>query len=834
MAKNILDSYIDSIGVNVDVENGIVDRTSLVGMTPQAIQNLRAAIKGAADAGLAKIVITAGKGGGHLSHGSGTEWDIKGLNADGSKWTNAQRIAVAAAAKAAGADRFGIYEMSKGLGKGTLHIGVSGPGRPPGMWGANGLTSGPKARKFNNPVEAAFAAGKDVPVIAEARAPRLTPSMLAKYAKDTAAMPIGYDAPQISPTAQYARAATEAALTPSAVEQAGRRALPPAGDNRFSGPAWDGGSSIAISPADLSRYIQTGRGGNAPIGEQAPATNRFNGPAFQAQPATPLSAALSSRVERANAPPAGPVSGLSTASLADAVVSPPSLSSRFNGPAFSPPDRSNIASALSRYVGRRVADAPTSVKGMVEPGNIDLSHRPVVRNSDGSISTVRSMSFEEDGKEVLVPTISPSGVKLTDKGAIALYQATGANLGKFKTVESADQYARALHNEQERQYVAPAKTSKSDRFSGPAFDSSRSSGSLTPSSLAAYAKSQTPAEDRFSGPAYSPPASSGITPSQVRQYATQAAMTDRFSDQNFNPPAAQSSLQPSTLAAYVRANAAPVQEDRFSDLSFKPPTSQPGLSTALSEAARRYANPQVSVAGQAPPAPAAAPAIDVTSPAPTLAPPTISNEDFNARWSTQPAVMKPVVATKPVVAPSPAPAAVNAPAQQDEQAPKTATDPWAATPKLFRPQFGLGLVGGMLGNALIGPGGGILGKIAGKEIGKRLTPTELPELTQKLGEGLAAIQAVQSGAAQLGPGQYVAARNVPAGYRVGWSYGPNGQPMQTAWAPSGRTYSTYSIGPSLSPMEVTVYGGNPATDKVQKDRSSSSSGGYTTTTGNLY
>ena len=94
------------------------------------------------------------------------------------------------------------------------------------------------------------------------------------------------------------------------------------------------------------------------------------------------------------------------------------------------------------------------VKGIVENGNIDLEKRPRVKNEDGTVSTVRSMSFNEDGQEILIPTVSPSGAILTDEGAIALYHATGNHLGKFGSAEDATAYAEQLHKTQEAFYAS--------------------------------------------------------------------------------------------------------------------------------------------------------------------------------------------------------------------------------------------------------------------------------------------------------------------------------------------------------------------------------------------
>ena len=85
-------------------------------------------------------------------------------------------------------------------------------------------------------------------------------------------------------------------------------------------------------------------------------------------------------------------------------------------------------------------------------GNIDLYARPQVKNPDGSISTVRSMSFNDGSKEVVIPTVSDDGRIMTDNEAIDNYYKTGKYLGKFNTIDEANKYAEQLHNEQDLYY----------------------------------------------------------------------------------------------------------------------------------------------------------------------------------------------------------------------------------------------------------------------------------------------------------------------------------------------------------------------------------------------
>ncbi|GLQ09259.1 hypothetical protein GCM10007913_11910 [Devosia yakushimensis] len=110
------------------------------------------------------------------------------------------------------------------------------------------------------------------------------------------------------------------------------------------------------------------------------------------------------------------------------------------------------------YAGRGNPLVPTppgatgNKTGLLEQGTLDLSQRPVVRNPDGSVSTVSSMSFNEDGHEVLVPTIAPDGRRLSDDEAVALYRQTGQHLGKFSDPQSATAYAENLSLEQAQRF----------------------------------------------------------------------------------------------------------------------------------------------------------------------------------------------------------------------------------------------------------------------------------------------------------------------------------------------------------------------------------------------
>lgn len=94
--------------------------------------------------------------------------------------------------------------------------------------------------------------------------------------------------------------------------------------------------------------------------------------------------------------------------------------------------------------------------GQYGAGNIDLYDRPQYRNANGSISTVDSTSYNIDGQEVLLPTVwNRNGTPYhssNDEEILQRYRDTGEYLGKFSTVEEANDYAEKLHLKQQERY----------------------------------------------------------------------------------------------------------------------------------------------------------------------------------------------------------------------------------------------------------------------------------------------------------------------------------------------------------------------------------------------
>lgn len=94
---------------------------------------------------------------------------------------------------------------------------------------------------------------------------------------------------------------------------------------------------------------------------------------------------------------------------------------------------------------------------MVAGPTVDLNNRKIAVNSDGSISTVRSISIEvgsdlDHKRTVLIPTVI-DGKVVSNEEAIKHYRKTDEHLGIFKTEEDAERFAKDLHEQQDEFYT---------------------------------------------------------------------------------------------------------------------------------------------------------------------------------------------------------------------------------------------------------------------------------------------------------------------------------------------------------------------------------------------
>ena len=108
--------------------------------------------------------------------------------------------------------------------------------------------------------------------------------------------------------------------------------------------------------------------------------------------------------------------------------------------------------AYKKYI-QLMANKP---KQFIYQGNIDLSTRPQVKNSDGTISTVRSMYYDigdNNNKEfIVIPTVSNEGTIMQPEEAINYWNKRKQYLGRYKKEKEAQEASQKIHEQQAQYY----------------------------------------------------------------------------------------------------------------------------------------------------------------------------------------------------------------------------------------------------------------------------------------------------------------------------------------------------------------------------------------------
>ena len=154
-------------------------------------------------------------------------------------------------------------------------------------------------------------------------------------------------------------------------------------------------------------------------------------------------------------------------------------------------------------------DDPNPADYLTEPGNINLHDRPRVVNADGSVSTVRSMTIDDESGSVNIPTVSEDGRIMSNDEAVDQYRQTGRHLGKYSDTDAAVRAAESLHEDQAAEY-APANWQETARAAG--YSWGDINGHIAQASAAAIDEGYTPTQvDRYLGYKDPAPASERFT-----------------------------------------------------------------------------------------------------------------------------------------------------------------------------------------------------------------------------------------------------------------------------------------------------------------------------------
>ena len=196
--------------------------------------------------------------------------------------------------------------------------------------------------------------------------------------------------------------------------------------------------------------------------------NAFANMIAQSHKATPAEPPVAPQTQSAPITSAGPLAVPSAPraivpqpqSLSSLMANPNALTANQSQVLQSPIPQATQSNYQAQYQGGQPRTQPQSVtkndidpslisKGLLEPGNINLRGRPLISMSNGQVGSEYSVSFTQDGKEVLVPTIF-DGKSHTPQEAWQHYLQTGQHMGKYDNPEDADAAAELIH---QREYA---------------------------------------------------------------------------------------------------------------------------------------------------------------------------------------------------------------------------------------------------------------------------------------------------------------------------------------------------------------------------------------------